>query len=474
MVFSSITFLLYFLPFFLICYALVPKSEKNLVLLLFSLIFYAWGAPRFIFLLVASTIIDFYLVNWMHKHPNLKKKKWILASSIFLNVGLLIYFKYANFFVENVNEIRLYFGSEAITWKEVLLPIGISFYTFQTLTYSIDVYRGLHPPLKNVQTYLVYILSFPQMIAGPIVRFNEVVNELLDRNPTYSDRIHGLFRFSLGLFKKVMIANVLGFQADEIMDLDPKTLHSVTAWIGILAYTFQIYFDFSAYSDMAIGLGKIMGFRFPENFNKPYISASITEFWRRWHITLGAWMKDYLYIPLGGNRVNNKARLYANLITVFLISGLWHGASWNYVLWGAIHGVFLMLDRMFLNRILHKTGKWIAVPFTFLVVVLAWVYFRIENIEQAHQYVEQLFAFQTNIEFQMPSSKFISIAIFALLLSFLALMPQLKTIEKQIYFPSAFTNSSLITFTCLSVFFIVISVANISSVDFNPFIYFRF
>ncbi|MGB0999937.1 MAG: MBOAT family O-acyltransferase [Flavobacteriales bacterium] len=474
MVFSSITFLLYFLPFFLICYTLVPKSGKNLVLLLFSLIFYAWGAPRFIFLLVASTIIDFYLVNWMHKHPNLKKKKWILASSIFLNVGLLIYFKYANFFVENVNEIRLYFGSEAITWKEVLLPIGISFYTFQTLTYSIDVYRGLHPPLKNVQTYLVYILSFPQMIAGPIVRFNEVVNELLDRNPTYSDRIHGLFRFSLGLFKKVMIANVLGFQADEIMDLDPKTLHSATAWIGILAYTFQIYFDFSAYSDMAIGLGKIMGFRFPENFNKPYISASITEFWRRWHITLGAWMKDYLYIPLGGNRVNNKARLYANLITVFLISGLWHGASWNYVLWGAIHGVFLMLDRMFLNRILHKTGKWIAVPFTFLVVVLAWVYFRIENIEQAHQYVEQLFAFQIDIEFQMPSSKFISIAIFALLLSFLALMPQLKTIEKQIYFPSAFTNSSLITFTCLSVFFIVISVANISSVDFNPFIYFRF
>ena len=281
MVFSSSLFLTVFLPVFLIIYNIVGSKLKNWVILIASIIFYSWGAPKFVFILIGSTIIDFYLVRMMYNTNLLSKKRALLIVSITLNLGLLAYFKYANFFIENVNSFLNLVGVNPISWINILLPIGISFYTFQTLTYSIDIYRGVHKPLDKVNDYLLYIMSFPQMIAGPIVRFNTIADQIVERKETIDDKLTGFIRFSIGLAKKVLIANVMGEQAAIIMNGDISGLSTSTAWIGIMAYTFQIYFDFSGYSDMAIGLGRMMGFKFPENFNNPYIAQSITEFWRR-------------------------------------------------------------------------------------------------------------------------------------------------------------------------------------------------
>ncbi|MEM9022100.1 MAG: MBOAT family protein, partial [Bacteroidota bacterium] len=391
MVFSSTVFLLYFLPAFLLLYHLVGRKLKNTVILLASLWFYSWGEPWFVFIVLGSTVVDFYLVRSLHQASAPGRRKGLLALSIGLNVGLLLYFKYANFLVENANAVLTAVGITEVSWTRIALPIGISFYTFQTLTYSIDIYRGQAQPLKRVDDYLLYILSFPQMIAGPIVRFNTVAAQIMQRTETLDDKLQGFFRFCIGLGKKVLIANVMGEQADAILDGDLATVSTATAWIGILAYTFQIYFDFSGYSDMAIGLGRIMGFRFPENFNHPYISQSITEFWRRWHITLGAWMRDYLYIPLGGSRVSSPSRLYFNLWFVFLVSGLWHGASWNFVLWGAYHGLFLILDRLFLMKLYARIGRLPSVAITFFLVVIGWVFFRLEDLDQALAFIGVLF-----------------------------------------------------------------------------------
>ncbi|MFT6185131.1 MAG: alginate O-acetyltransferase complex protein AlgI, partial [Flavobacteriales bacterium] len=294
---------------------------KNGVILIASMLFYSFGAPKFIFVILASTVIDFYLVNALHNSEDLKKRKRFLILSLTLNLGLLAYFKYANFFVENVNSVLGEMGFHSVEWTKVALPIGISFYTFQTLTYSVDVYRRNHAPLKKLSDYLLYILSFPQMIAGPIVRFTTIADQITNRVETVDDKLLGFFRFCIGLGKKVLIANVLGEQASLLMEGDISLLSTSAAWVGIVAYTFQIYFDFSGYSDMAIGLGRMMGFTFPENFNSPYTSRSITEFWRRWHMTLSSFMRDYLYIPLGGSRVKSKSRLYTNLWIVFLLSG---------------------------------------------------------------------------------------------------------------------------------------------------------
>jgi alginate O-acetyltransferase complex protein AlgI len=274
-----------------------------------------------------------------------KRRKFFLTLSLIFNLGLLIYFKYANFFVENLDSILNSFGLKSVVWTKIALPIGISFFTFQKITYTVDVFRKVHAPLKKVWDYAFYILMFPHLIAGPIVRFNLIADQIEDReyNETTDNRLTGFFRFTVGLAKKVLIANVLGEQVDKIFALSGGDLTSSLAWIGIVAYTFQIYYDFSGYSDMAIGLARMIGFDFPENFNNPYISQSITEFWRRWHMTLGRFMKDYLYIPLGGNKVST-VRLYFNLWVVFLLSGLWHGAAWNFVLWGAYQGIFLVAD----------------------------------------------------------------------------------------------------------------------------------
>ena len=473
MVFSSITFLLYFLPLFLLVYYLSPKRFKNYIILLFSIVFYAWGAPKFVFILLGTTAASFYLVKWMQQTPLQKNKKLLLALSVFINLGLLAFFKYANFFVDNLNQAFSLLGYNAVAWTKIVLPIGISFYTFQTLTYSVDVYRGVHKPLNKLSDYVLYIIMFPQLIAGPIVRYNSIADQIVTRNETNADRLLGFYRFSIGLAKKVLIANVMGARADEIMGLDFYTIDSTTAWIGILAYTFQIYFDFSGYSDMAIGIGRMIGFKFPENFDNPYTSKSITEFWRRWHMTLGDWMKNYLYIPLGGNKVKTQRRLYFNLWFVFLVSGLWHGAAWNFIIWGAFHGFFLVIERLFLSKLLKKTGAAISLFYTFFVTIMGWVIFRIEDYQSAFTYYGKLFSFNFSKFDFYQNKEVLIIFVFAILFSFFTLFPYGKKIQNAVFY-SEYSPKALTFGFIISLLLFGMSVASIATSDFNPFIYFRF
>lgn len=473
MVFSSIAFLLYFLPLFLLVYYASPKQFKNYVILLFSIVFYAWGAPKFVFILLATTAISFYLVKWMDQSKERKKKRLLLAVSIIINLGLLAFFKYANFFIDNFNQAFESLGYNAVAWTNIILPIGISFYTFQTLTYSVDVYRGVHKPLEKLSNYVLYIIMFPQLIAGPIVRYNSIADQIVTRNETNSDRLLGFYRFSIGLAKKVLIANVMGAKADEILSMDFMAMDTTTAWVGILAYTFQIYFDFSGYSDMAIGIGRMIGFKFPENFENPYTSKSITEFWRRWHMTLGAWMKNYLYIPLGGNKVKTNRRLYFNLWFVFLVSGLWHGAAWNFIIWGAFHGFFLVIERLFLSKLLKKAGAAISLTYTFFVTVMGWVIFRIEDYQSAYVFYKRLFSFNFSTFDFSGDLQFSFLLFIAVFFSFFTLLPSGNKIQQKIFYAD-YSKSNIIIGFVIAIFLVILSVSSIATSDFNPFIYFRF
>ncbi len=477
MVFSSIIFIFYFLPLFLLAYLLIGKNYKNGLILVASIFFYSWGAPKFIFVILGTTLLDFFLVRWMSNTDKRFYRRLMLTLSVSVNLGLLIYFKYSNFFIENINGIiTSVFHAKEITWTKLVLPLGISFYTFETITYVVDVYRGIHKPLKNFWDYQLYIILFPKLIAGPIIRYHELADQITDRSEfeTNENRLMGLYRFAIGLGKKVLIANVMGEQANLIFGKEYGSISLYTAWLGALAYTFQIYFDFSGYSDMAIGLGKIMGFRFPENFNNPYTSRSITEFWRRWHITLGNWMKNYLYIPLGGNRVNNKFRLYFNLWLVFLASGLWHGASWSFVFWGAYHGFFLVIERMFLLKVFDKIGKLLSTLITFIIVATGWVFFRVEKLSDAFIYLQHMFGpkfigghlIGTDLRFWVLFSV-------SILFSFFTFFKRGQKIQDTVYFDS-YTVSRHTILASISVILIALCSAAITSTDFNPFIYFRF
>jgi alginate O-acetyltransferase complex protein AlgI len=470
MVFSGITFLVYFLPVFILLYHLVPHKFKNAVILIASIYFYSWGGPKFIFVILGTTFLDFMLVAAMHRQKTQKAKRGYLVFSLCLNLGLLFYFKYCNFFIDNINDL---FGAN-IPWLRVVLPIGISFYTFESLTYVIDVYRGIHKPLKNVWHYQTYILLFPKLIAGPIVRYHDIADQITDREKNYTPdvKMSGFLIFCLGLAKKTILANTLGMQADEVFKLEPKDIDTSAAWVGALAYTFQIYFDFSGYSDMAIGLGKIMGLRLPENFNNPYISGSITEFWRRWHITLGAWMKNYLYIPLGGNRVS-EAKLYRNLLIVFLFSGFWHGASWNFIMWGAYHGLFLVLERLFLLKVYQKLGKFISVPITFIILVTGWVLFRNTDWHYALYIIKKMYVFDVFDGKFALNNDFIFMLVLATVISFFAITPKTKQLQDNLYGEKFSTNAKWLALASGVVLF-YISLSYVSALDFNPFIYFRF
>jgi len=473
MVFSSIIFLIYFFPLFLLSYFLTPVRFRNLVLLVFSLVFYAWGAPTFIFILIASTTITFYLVRHMHRADNERLKKNLLLAALLMNVLVLLYFKYANFFVDNFNHVLGAMGMKSLAWTAVALPIGISFYTFQSLSYCVDVYRGVSPPLKRPEDFLLYIVMFPQLIAGPIVRFNTIAEQITSRTSGPDDRILGFYRFVIGLSKKVLIANVMGKYADLYMAMDVSSLSSTEAWIGLLAYSFQIYFDFAGYSDMAIGIGRMIGFTFPENFNNPYVSRSITEFWRRWHMTLSSWMRDYLYIPLGGNRVDTKFRLFMNLWIVFLISGLWHGASWNFVLWGAYHGLFLVLDRLFLKKILEKSGALFSTLFTFLVAILGWVVFRLEDFHHALAYYGRLFAFEFRSVDLGDSRDLVIIMVIAFFFSFITLGKAGRKLENKVFY-DPYSIRRMWIMGVLVIILFMLSAGSVAATGFNPFIYFRF
>ena len=471
MVFSSNIFLFFFLPIFLIAYFVTPQKFRNYTLLLFSLVFYAYGAPDFVFLLVGECIVNYFLVRGMAKTEKTSTKRLLCGLSVVMALGLLLYFKYANFFMENLNAILGWAHHEPIDWMKVALPIGISFFTFQSITYTIDVYRGTTPPSQKLTEYVLYIMMFPQLIAGPIVNYNSVAAQLVSRTSTMEDRALGFYRFVIGLAKKVLIANTMALYADQVFGMNYGDLATGTAWIGILAYTFQIYFDFSGYSDMAIGLGKMMGFRFPENFNDPYTSRSVTEFWKRWHMTLGNFIMNYLYIPLGGNR-KGKGRMYFNLWLCFLLSGLWHGANWNFVLWGAFHGLFICADKLFLKNLLKKAGTVPSVVITFFLVAMGWVLFRVDTAADAGGFYQALFAFRDGLTVA-GDAQFWCVFALAIAFSFLTLLPFGQRLQDSI-FADHYSKPLSWTMFAITLVLFVLSAGSLCVSDFNPFIYFRF
>ena len=387
MVFSSITFLYYFLPVVILCYFAFHKKCANAVLFIFSLLFYAWGEPVYVLLMIFSTVFNFIFGQKIEKSANAVRKR-LLIFSVAVNFLILFYFKYSGFLLSILNSV---FGCE-IQINEIPLPVGISFYTFQTVSYIADVYMKKAKAQRNFVNFGCYIALFPQLIAGPIVRYNTIEEQLSCRRETLSKFGNGVSRFIGGLAKKVLIANNIGALWSYVSSLPAGEVSTFTSWLGIFAFTLQIYFDFSGYSDMAIGLGKMFGFDFDENFNYPYISKSVSEFWRRWHISLGTWFKEYVYIPMGGSRVK-KGRLFLNIFTVWMLTGLWHGASFNFVLWGIYYGGLLMLEKTFLLKWLKKCSVFVQHIYTMLSVVLGWVLFASENLSYAFVYLKTMFGF---------------------------------------------------------------------------------
>ena len=475
MVFSSNIFLLYFLPVFLLFYFVCPRRFRNYVILLFSIVFYAYGGPEFILILLGSTTATYFLVKAMCRTEKLRTKKWLCAIAIVLNLGLLVYFKYANFLVDNVNALLSLFHANGINLSKIVLPIGISFFTFQSITYVLDTYRGQVKPMDKLTDYIVYIMMFPQLIAGPIVKYGDVEQQLRHRESPPDECLHGFYRFVIGLSKKVLIADVIAVQADACFGGDLATLDMGTAWIGSLAYTMQLYFDFSGYSDMAIGLGRIMGFKFPENFNNPYTSRSITEFWRRWHMTLGNFIMNYLYIPLGGNR-KGKGRTYLNLWICFLLSGLWHGAAWTFVLWGAFHGFFIVLEKMFKVKRDQRSafGGVLLTLLTFLIVNFGWVLFRAETVGQAFNYYRAMFSFNFDgFSWAAAGKQFYTMLIVAVVFSFLTLFPFGRKIEQAVFYRKYGTGGHIVAWI-VAMLMLFFCVAAMNATGFSPFIYFRF
>lgn len=475
MVFSSSLFLIWFLPVFLITYFLVPYKYRNALALIASVIFYSWGAPKFIFVILGTTFLDFHLVKWMSGSKSKLQRRLLLTLSVSVNLGLLFYFKYSNFFVENLDAMLKVFGINGLHWSKLIMPIGISFYTFETVTYVVDVYRRVQAPLTRFWDYQLYIILFPKLIAGPIVRYHEIADQIVDRRAfeTADNRFLGMFRFIIGLAKKVLIANVLGAEVDRIFALGPMNITTPTAWIGIIAYSFQIYYDFSGYSDMAIGIAKMLGFTFPENFNNPYTSRNITEFWRRWHMTLGRWMKDYLYIPLGGSRVKTKTRLFFNLWLVFLISGLWHGAAWNFIIWGGFHGLFLVLDRLFLIKFTEKIGKVPSVILTYFITLIGWVLFRATDLTQAWLYISKMFAFEGGFPAWRFDTQFWVILLVGAFFGFFGVIKGIETWQdSQLKVP--YSTRKTWAGGIIALVLLVYCMASLTTSGFNPFIYFRF
>lgn len=386
MVFSSLVFLFLFLPLVLVAYCLCPAKYRNFLLLIVSLFFYAWGEPKYILIMLFSTVFDYCngraLEYLQERSPG--KCKWVLALSVIGNLVILCFFKYTDFLIVNFN--RLFRTDVALL--QLALPIGISFYTFQTMSYTIDVYRGKVKAQHDFIAFAMYVSMFPQLIAGPIVRYSTVEQDLYHRELQSREMALGMQRFMIGLGKKVLLANQIGALWTEISEA--SHLSMAGAWLGAIAYTFQIYFDFSAYSDMAIGLGRIFGFHFPENFRYPYEAKSITEFWRRWHITLSSWFREYLYIPLGGNRLG-LPRQVLNLFIVWALTGLWHGASWNFVLWGIYYFVILVMEKLYLSKQLEQLQDWVTHVYTMFFVTVGWVIFACEDLSSVRRYLAAMF-----------------------------------------------------------------------------------
>ena len=451
MVFSSTLFLFVFIPVFFLLYFISPSKIKNIILLIGSLIFYAWGEPIYISLMIFSTISDFFHGKLIEKYRGTTKSKIFLISGLIINLLMLGFFKYSDFLIGIINGIF----NTSIPFLNLPLPIGISFYTFQTMSYDIEVYRGQCKAQKNILDFAIFVTMFPQLVAGPIVNYSQVENELANRESNIDNIYYGINRFIIGLCKKVLLANNIGIVWTEISSKNFSELSMLTAWLGILAFTFQIYFDFSGYSDMAIGLGKILGFNFPENFNFPYISKTVTDFWRRWHITLSSWFRDNVYIPLGGNR---KYQL-RNIFIVWFLTGLWHGAAFNFVLWGLWFGIILIIEKKFLLKYLEKIPGIFQHIYTMLIVIIGWVFFSVENIKDIFVYLGKMFTFDNiidNYSIYVVLNYFI---IFILCILFSA--PILKIKNKNIV-------------SAINCILFIICIAYIVSASYNPFLYFRF
>ena len=461
MVFSSLLFLFIFLPVFLICYFVIPKPWRNLILFLGSLMFYAWGEPIYISIMLFSTVLDYtcgLIIDRFRNHKVLSKVG--LGLSIIGNLGMLSYFKYADFFIANINNT---FGSQ-FELLNLALPIGISFYTFQTMSYTIDLYRGKINAQKNIISFGAYVAMFPQLVAGPIVTYATVEKELKHRVITLDSFGEGTIRFIEGLGKKVLLANNIGLLWNQISQTSYGELSIVTGWLGALAFGLQLYFDFSGYSDMAIGLGKMLGFSFPENFNYPYISRSVTEFWRRWHITLGSWFREYVYIPLGGNRVST-ARFYANIFVVWFLTGFWHGAGWNFIMWGLLFGTLMVIERGFLLKWLEKCPRFISHIYLLFVILVSWVLFAQNSLGEAISYLKVMFGL-TNSPIINTNTLYLLTNFYVLLiLGVLFATPLMKNIKAKL--PE----------WVLYLFYVavlVLSTAYLVDATFNPFLYFRF
>ena len=466
MVFSSLTFLIFFLPTLLLCYFLIPKSQRglrNFVLLIFSLFFYGWGGPKFLLLLLISIVINYLCGLYAELGKTLSARKSAVIVAVILNLGLLGWFKYAGFFAEMICSLGV-----IIPVPEIVLPVGISFFTFQGLSYVIDVYRKDAPAQKNPLNGALYIALFPQLVAGPIVRYTTIAEMIMNRKENLDDFSAGVVRFMLGLGKKMILANAMGEIADSIFALDTGGMAVSLAWIGIFAYTLQIYFDFSAYSDMAIGLGRMFGFHFLENFNYPYISRSITEFWRRWHISLSSWFRDYLYIPLGGSRCG-LAKQIRNIAIVWLLTGLWHGADYNFILWGIYWFALLCGEKFLWQGLLKKVPKVIRSIYSWVFILIGWVLFSLSSMGEIGTYLTAMFTLKNGF-LHGDSVTYILSYLPLLLIALFAAMPYGKQLWQKL---SAQRYASILEFLGLTLIFLF-AVASLTNQSYNPFLYFRF
>lgn len=466
MVFSSTIFLCVYLPLVLLGYYICPKKGRNLFLLIVSLVFYAWGEPKYVFLMIFSILVNYIFGRLMDKHrENKKRLKLMLVLSVVIDLGLLSVFKYTDFIITNVNAI---FGS-SFDLLNIALPIGISFYTFQAMSYTIDVYRNDVRAQKNLIDFGMYITMFPQLIAGPIVRYADVQDQLAERSVTTADFSEGVMRFVVGLGKKVLLANQMGAVWSDIYALGGD-VSALMAWTGAIAYTFQIYFDFSGYSDMAIGLGRMFGFKFPENFRYPYQSVSITDFWRRWHITLSTWFKEYLYIPLGGNR-RGLARQALNLLIVWSLTGFWHGAGWNFVMWGLYYFVILFIEKLFLLKALDKLPKFFRHVYALLLIIIGWVIFASDDVSVLLPYLGSMFGANGAIG-GMDVYTLLTKAVLLIICCIAS-----TELPKKLFLSAAGAMNEKAAFTLKSVLTIALlalSMILLIGDSYNPFLYFRF
>jgi len=470
MVFSSSIFLFFFLPLVIVGYSLLKENYRLCFLLLASLFFYAWGEPKYVLVMLLSIVINYTFGLFIHTSIIAQKKiltKFLLVLSVGCNLGILFYFKYLNFTINTFNRLL----STNFTFHQIVLPIGISFFTFQGMSYVIDLYLQKVKVQKDPVKLAFYISFFPQLIAGPIVRYIDIEKQIYERSESVEKFISGARRFIIGLAKKLVIANSMGYVTDLVFANPVTENTAATAWLGVICYAFQIYFDFSGYSDMAIGLGRMFGFEFLENFNYPYISKTITEFWRRWHISLSSWFRDYVYIPLGGNR---KGNVYANLLIVFVLTGFWHGASFNFLVWGLWHGLFLIVERLFTAReVKSKYFVPLRHALTMLIVLIGWVFFRSPELRYALSYLGIMFGIvqPENVGFTVwyyLSPK----VIFMLCLAALASTPILKQAGNIFKIQDNISLQNITSALLLVLFFVCIVI--VTSTSYNPFIYFRF